>query len=301
MNRTQAECVVNISEGRRHEVIRSIADAGGHVLVDVHSDPDHHRSVLTLAGMLFEVEAAARQIASSAVALVDLSGNHGVHPRFGVVDVVPFVRLDSIGSVTRGARLDQVVRARNAFCDWAGQALGLPCFRYGPERTLPEVRRCAFRSLAPASGPTGPHRSAGACAVGARDVLIAYNLWITEEPVGMVVPDGSSPSALSAARSIASSLRSRSVRALGLAGARCTQVSINVVDPSAITLASLYDAVARGCERRGCSVVRAELVGLAPMSALEAVPRHRWAELDLSEDRTIEGALEPGHRVHRYA
>ncbi len=139
------ECVVNISEGRRLDVVDSVAASAGVDLLDVHHDGDHHRSVLTLVG-----QDAARSVAATAVAAIDLRTHRGAHPRLGAVDVVPFVPLGS-------STLDDALAARDAFGAWAGRELGLPCFVYGPERSLPDVRRHAFVSLQPDYGPGRPH------------------------------------------------------------------------------------------------------------------------------------------------
>jgi glutamate formiminotransferase len=183
-----------------------------------------------------------------------------------------------------------VLAARNHFARWAGADLLLPCFLYGPERSLPDVRRSAFTSLDPDTGPSKPHPTAGSTAVGARQVLIAYNVWIgsRHDPEA----DGGRARALSVARSLATSLRGPTVRSLGLPFHQGAQVSFNLTDPGSVSLADVYDAVAAGAESSGCSVLRAELVGLVPTAALERVPRHRRAELDLDEDRTIEGLIE---------
>lgn len=255
------ECVINISEGRDRAVIEAIADAAGTGLLDVHSDPDHHRSVLTLAGA-----GAARAVTAAAVARLDLTTHAGAHPRIGVVDVVPFVPLDD-------APLDEALAERDAFAAWAAATLDLPCFTYGPERTLPEVRRGAFGDLAPDAGPPHPHPTAGACAVGARPVLVAYNLWLAE-------PD------LALARRLARALRGPAVRALGLAVGNAVQVSMNLVEPAEVGPAEVFDRVAAET-----AIERAELVGLVPASVVRSIPRHRWAGLDLAEDRTIEARL----------
>lgn len=252
---------MNVSEGRRPDVIAALASVAGQSLLDVHRDPDHHRSVLTLVG-----EEAPRAVAAAAVATLDLVAHAGAHPRIGVVDVVPFVPL-------AGSDLDDAVGARDRFAAWAAAELGLPCFLYGPERSLPDVRRSAFDSLAPDVGPLVPHPSAGAVAVGARPVLVAYNVWLAE-------PD------LARARAVAEAVRGRAVRALGLGVGEAVQVSMNLVDPSTVGPADAYDAVASRA-----AVARAELVGLIPGSVLAAIPRPRWAELDLAEDRTIEARL----------
>jgi glutamate formiminotransferase len=256
------ECVVNISEGRRPDLIEAIARVAGASLLDVHSDGDHNRSVLTLVG-----EEAPRAVTADAVARLDLREHEGAHPRFGVVDVVPFVPLGGEG-------IEAAVAARDDFARWAASTLELPCFLYGPERTLPEVRRAAFDSLQPDFGPGQPHATAGAVAVGARPVLVAYNLWLRHAD-------------LAAARVLARRLRCPTVRALAFALGGKVQVSLNLLEPEQFGPADAYDAVAAEVD-----VARAELVGLLPGSVLRSVPAHRWTELDLAPDRTIEARLE---------
>ena len=230
----------------------------------MHRDGDHHRSVFTLAGP--DAVAAARDLARAAVRRLDLRRHEGVHPRFGVVDVVPFVPLF-------GASIDDAVAARDAFARWAADELHLPCFRYGPERSLPEIRRTAFLTRAPDTGPPHPHPTAGACAVGARPILVAYNLWLRE-------PD------LVTAKRIAASLRSPQVRSLAFPVGAAVQVSCNLVAPLDVGPGDVFDLVAAQTP-----VARAELVGLVPEAVLRAVDPARWAELDLGEDRTIEARL----------
>jgi glutamate formiminotransferase len=224
-----------------------------------------------------------RSLAGAAVKALDLSGHDGAHPRFGVVDVVPFVPLGA-------PELDPAVAARDAFASWAADALGLPCFLYGPlaggdTRSLPEVRRRAFASLAPDTGPPAPHPSAGAVAVGARPPLVAYNLWI----------EGSN---LACARAVAAALRGPQVRALGFDLPSGVQVSCNLLDPVAFDPADAYDRVAALLETSGAGggpggvIRRAELVGLVPAAVLDRIPPARWTELDLSPDRTIEARIE---------
>jgi glutamate formiminotransferase len=255
------ECVVNVSEGRDLAVLDELAAACGRDLLDRHTDPDHHRSVFTVVG-----EQAPRALARAAVARLDLSTHAGVHPRLGVVDVVPFVPLD-------GSTMDDAVAARDAFADWAHGELALPCFRYGPERSLPEVRRRAFVDLDPDTGPATPHPTAGAACVGARRFLIAYNVWLADADVSL-------------AREIAAAVRSPAVRALGMACGQRVQVSMNLVEPLAVGPAAAFDAVAARA-----TVAGAELVGLVPAVVLDRERPERYAELDLAEDRTIEARL----------
>ena len=268
---------MNVSEGRDPAVLGALGRAAGDALLDVHADPDHHRAVLTLGGS--GTEEAVRALAGAALEHLDLSAHHGAHPRFGVLDVVPFVPLDDGGSPLAGAAdLGEALAARDRFAAWAGTALDLPCFWYGPERSLPEVRRWAFVDLVPDTGPPHPHPRAGACAVGARHALVAYNLWLTG--VGVEV-----------ARAVAGALRGPAVRALGLDVGGRAQVSCNLVDPAVAGPADVYDAVRRLTGEAGGTIERSELVGLVPAAVLGGTARGRWAELDLDEDRTIEARL----------
>jgi glutamate formiminotransferase / 5-formyltetrahydrofolate cyclo-ligase len=277
------ECVVNISEGRDDSVVEGVALVAGPTLLDVHSDPDHHRSVLTLGGSAFDVVVAARAVVREACALIDMRVHRGVHPRLGAADVVPFVALDG--------PLDQVISLRDDFARWAGQDLHLPCFLYGPERSLPTVRREAFRSADPDTGPRTPHPTAGAAAIGARPVLVAYNVWV-------IGPDEDAASALALARQVARTVRGSAVRGLGLPVGNKAQVSCNLIQPHSVGPVQVYDMIARAVAELGGSVDRAELVGLVPADVLAAVPEHRHRELDVSQERTIEARLESTGQMH---
>ena len=273
------ECVVNVSEGRDPIRLARLSAAAGTCLLDVHADADHHRSVFTLGGIAADVEKAVRSLAATAVAEVDLGPHRGAHPRLGALDVVPFVALEPAvhraGSVTlRDGPIGEAVAARDRFARWAARTLGLPCFCYGPQRSLPEIRRRAWIDLAPDTGRAQPHPTAGACAVGARPVLVAYNLWLEEADLAL-------------ARRIAAEIRGPHVRALGLAVGDSVQVSCNLIAPWRVGPAAARDAVAGRA-----SVARAELVGLLPRAVLEATPPKRWSELGLSESATIEARLE---------
>lgn len=257
------ECVVNISEGRRPEVVEAIAATAGADLLDVHRDADHNRSVLTLVG-----EDAPRAVAAAAVEHLDIRSHQGVHPRIGVVDVVPFVALGTTPAAEAQA-------ARDRFGVWAAAELALPGFAYGPERALPDVRRHAFADLSPTWGMPEPHPTAGAVAVGARPLLVAYNLWL---------PPGTD---LAVARRVAGAVRGPGVRTLGLAVGAEVQVSMNLVDPLVVGPAAVWDRVAAHTP-----IARAELVGLVPTAVLDRIPAERWATLDLGPDRTIEARLD---------
>lgn len=255
------ECVINISEGRDPTIIEKIGDAAGSDLLDIHIDADHNRSVFTLLG-----ESAPRSVTEIALQTLNICRHSGVHPRIGVVDVVPFVPLEA-------TTMADAVRARDEFAAWVSTEYSIPCFLYGPERSLPEVRKHAFTELKPNLGPGSPHPTAGAIAVGARQILVAYNLWLAE-------PD------LEIAKTLARSLRSPEVRALGLTVGPHVQVSMNLIDPVRVGPDHVYDIVSSTTK-----VARCELVGLIPQEVLYRVPKHRWNQLGLSEECTIEARL----------
>jgi glutamate formiminotransferase len=260
------ECVVNVSEGRDDAVLDELARTCGDDLLDVHRDPDHHRAVFTVVGT-----EAPRRLAARAIESIDLRVHTGVHPRFGVVDVVPFVPLE-------GATMADAVAARDAFAAWLGTTYDVPCFRYGPERSLPEVRRGAFSTLGPDAGPARAHPTAGACAVGARGVLIAYNVWVS-------APD------LAAVRTVAAAVRTPAVRTLGLAVGRRYQVSCNLVEPLVSGPDAVTEAVRSHGAPLGVEVTGCELVGLLPRQVFEAIDPADRERLDVAADRTIEGRL----------
>jgi glutamate formiminotransferase len=275
------ECVVNISEGRRPEVIAALADACGPALLDVHTDADHHRSVFTLAGTdPSTTQDAARRLARAASARLSLSDHDGVHPRLGVIDVVPFVALSPTPVAAS-------VDAARAFATWIGRELAVPAFLYDladdEARTLPSVRRDAFSARAPDAGPPTAHPTLGATAVGARGVLVAVNLELADDDLAL-------------ARGVAHELRERDgglpgVRALGLPlpSAGRVQVSLNLVDLDATGLETALVAARERVEARGGRVARVELVGLVPAAALVGASAELLAWSGLSPSVTIEG------------
>jgi len=302
------ECVVNVSEGTSPGLLGELAEACGTTLLDVHSDGYHGRSVFTLAGDDREFVESAKQLTRAAVARLDLTTHRGVHPRLGVVDVVPFVPIElgtfeqgtfgldtfeqgtfeqgtveqgtvELGTVSACLDLAPACAARDEFGVWAALELELPVFFYGPladgapDRTLPELRRGAFGACAPDVGPRRPHPTAGAICVGARQALVAYNIWLEE-------PD------LARAKAIAQAIRGPEVRALGLAVGTGVQVSCNLVAPFKVGPGAVTEAVAALA-----TVERCELVGLLPAGVLAAEPQSRWGELDLAADRTVEARL----------
>jgi glutamate formiminotransferase len=270
------ECVLNVSEGRRGPDLDRFGSAARDVLLDVHRDGDHHRSVFTLGGPAPAVEAAARRLAVAA-ATVDLTRHGGAHPRLGAIDVVPWIALGAEGGRVRDGSEPAAVAARDRFAAWIVAELHVPVFLYGPVdgqvRTLPEVRRRAWHDLLPDLGPAEPHPTLGAACVGARPVLVAYNLWLETADVAT-------------AKAVAAAIRTPQLRTLGLGVGSRAQVSCNLVDPWAVGPAAAYDAVAALAP-----IGRAELVGLLPHGVLDAVPAARWAELDIGPEKTIEARL----------
>ncbi|TMI29812.1 glutamate formimidoyltransferase, partial [Candidatus Bathyarchaeota archaeon] len=183
------ECVPNYSEGRRKDVVESIADAirktPGVTLLDVESNPDHNRSVISFVGEPGPVKDAALAASQKAIELIDLGHHKGEHPRMGAVDVVPFVPISSV-------TMDDCVSLARAFAQEFAEKFHVPVFLYEEAATTPERRNLAdiregeFEGLRdkigkdpakrPDFGPDKIHPTAGATAVGAREILIAYNV-----------------------------------------------------------------------------------------------------------------------------
>lgn len=266
------ECVPNFSEGRDPAVIEAIASRiravpGVHVL-DTTMDADHHRSVITFAGAPEAVLAAAIEAAGEAAARIDLNRHHGVHPRIGAIDVLPFV---PVRDVAMSDCVELAVRAGEAI--WS--RFSLPSYLYefaarrADHRNLADVRKGQFEGLRNGERPPdigGPkfHPTAGAVAIGARKFLIAYNVNLAGADV-------------SVAKEIARRVRASSgglpcVKALGLGleTAGLAQVSMNLTDFEVTPIRAAFDAVTREAELLGARVLESELIGLAPAAALDA-------------------------------
>jgi glutamate formiminotransferase len=272
------ECVVNISEGTQGPLLEALVEVSRPTLLDLHTDAFHNRAVLTLAGEPDALTDRLAELTRLAVATLDLAVHTGAHPRLGVVDVVPFVDIADLWAPATPRSL----AARGSYAAWAAAELDLPCFLYGPERTLPEVRRTAWRSLAPDCGPDRAHPTAGAVCVGARGALVAYNLVL-------------SAADLTTAAHVAAAVRRPGLRTLAVVVGPEVQVSCNLTDPPALGPADVYDLVAHALEQHGLNaprIGRAELVGLLPHEVLTAIPPSRWRTLDIGPDRTIEARLE---------
>lgn len=290
------ECVANVSDSRPG-VVRSIAGALAPCrLLDLHSDADHNRTVLTFAGSSDEVEAGVLRLFEAAVQRVDLRQHRGVHPRLGAVDVVPFVPLG-------GTPMAACLRLARRVGESVAERFALPVFLYEEaasaphRRSLAAVRRGEFEGLAeklkdplwtPDFGPAAPHPSAGATAIGARRLLVAFNVDLDTADVAV-------------ARAIARTVRESSgglpaVRAIGLylATRRRAQVSMNLLDYERTSLATAFDAVRSEAGRRGVAVAGTELVGLVPQAA---VPGDLASRLGIAETAVLERRLAAAGRA----
>jgi glutamate formiminotransferase len=274
------ECVPNVSEGRRREVVERLAavfsPSSGVRLLDVSSDPDHNRSVFTLAGEPDPLHAALVAFYEAALEAVDLRSHEGVHPRVGAVDVVPFVPLG-------GTPMSAAVAAAERLGEAVAERFGLPVYLYEEaarrpqRRSLAEIRRGGLEGLTakladsvdwlPDFGPARLHRTGGATVVGARFFLIAFNALLD-------TPD------VEVARAVARRVRESggglpAVRALGvfLASRNRAQVSMNLVDFRRTSVHAAFERVSREAGALGARVVETELIGLMPEEAAAGVVR----------------------------
>jgi glutamate formiminotransferase len=288
------EAVPNFAEGRNPIVIDAIAAAlqsAGALLLDRTSDWDHHRTVLTIAGSPASVLEGLFQGVEVAARHIDLFTHRGAHPRLGAADVVPLVPL-------RHITLEECVELARKLGQRIGDQLGLPVYLYEAAATRPErrnladVRRGEFEGLIatihtaermPDFGPAqvGP---AGAVIVGARPLLIAYNVFLETDDVSI-------------AQNIARTIRASSggfpaVKALGLLIDGQAQVSMNLVDYTQTPIHVVYDAITRLAEAYGVRVARSELIGLAPQAAMLQAAAHYLKLPNFTAANTIEGALQ---------
>ena len=291
------ECVPNISEARREHVIDRLADEvrgiEGVSLLDRSSDVSHNRSVFTIAGTAAALSDAVLGLVSVALETIDLRVHDGVHPRVGAVDVVPFVPL------TNATMADCVDLARRVGRQIADR-FGVPVYLYEhaavdpARRRLPDIRRGEFEGLAakmsrpewrPDFGPAHPHATAGATVVGAREILVAYNVNLAT-------------GRLEVARRIASLIRERDgglpgVRALGLSLPHrgIVQVSMNLVDHRTTALRVVFDRIAAEAAREGVDVLESEIVGLVPSAALAGTTPGHLRLSGFSADQVLEERL----------
>ncbi len=289
------ESVPNFSEGRRAEVIEAIVAAmrsvPGVKVLDVESDPDHNRSVVTIAGAPAAVLEADFRAIAKAQELIDMDAHRGAHPRIGATDVVPFVPLS-------GVTMEECVELARTLGRRVGEELGIPVYLYEAAATRPDrvnlenIRRGQYEGLkqeietnpdrVPDFGPAKLGK-AGATVIGARPFLVAFNAYLNTDDVEK-------------ANKIARALRHsnggfRYVKAMGVLVAGQAQVSMNMTDFTQTPLHRVLETLRREAARYGLSVTHTEMVGLVPEAAL--VDAARWyMQLDLFDpDQILEHKL----------
>jgi len=257
------ECVPNFSEGRNpetiHAIVQAIASVGAIQVLRAEADPDHNRSVITFAGKPGEVQQAALRGIAEAVRRIDLRTHAGIHPRIGAADVVPFVPLQAV-------TLDDCAAIARDVGHEVWKTLGVPVYFYeaaarSPERApLEAIRR---GNLLPDLGGPALHSTAGACVIGARKILVAFNIVLNTADASI-------------AKSIARKIRASSgglpcVKALGLflPSRNLAQVSINLTDYQRTPLHVVYAAVDQEARAQAVEILETELIGLLPRNAIE--------------------------------
>jgi glutamate formiminotransferase / 5-formyltetrahydrofolate cyclo-ligase len=288
------ECVPNFSEGRRADRIRQIVGAIEHLpsirLLDVESNPDHNRSVVTFVGEPQATAEAAFRLTQAAVTVLNMEEHEGAHPRIGAMDVIPFVPIT-------GVSMDECVALARQVGARIGEELGVPVYLYAhaattpTRRRLPDVRQGQYAGLKtsismperrPDFGPARMHPTAGATAVGARPPLIAFNINLATRNIH-------------AAREIARAVRESSgglvnVQAMGvdLAEQGLVQVSMNLLDYTRTPIHRAFELVRLEAERHGATIAGSEIVGLVPVDALLDAARF-YLRLDgFRRDQTLE-------------
>jgi glutamate formiminotransferase len=269
------ECVPNFSEGRRKEVVDEIVAAitsvDGVRLLDRETDPDHNRSVITFVGDRAAVSEAAFRAAKTAVARIDMNHHKGEHPRVGALDVLPFVPI-------AGVTMEDCVALARSVGKRIADELQVPVYLYEAaamrpdRRALPDVRRGEYEGLKvaietdpdrkPDFGPAKLHPTAGASVVGARPILIAWNVNLRTTDLGI-------------AKRIAKAIRESdgglpAVRAKGfaLADRGLVQVSMNMVDYRKTSLVQAYEAIRGLAAKEGVEIAESEIIGLVPLDAI---------------------------------
>lgn len=291
------ECVPNVSEGRRSDVVDALVESIRRTpsvrLLDYSSDAAHNRSVITMVGDAASLKAAVLALFEAALSRIDLRAHAGEHPRLGAVDVVPFVPIEDV------TLQECVALAKETAADVAAR-FQVPVYLYedaseNPQRkNLEDIRRGEFEGLAakmatpawtPDYGPTSPHPTAGAAVIGARMPLIAYNINLATDR-------------LDVAKKIAAAIRFSSggfryVKAMGilLEERGIVQVSINLTNYEKTPMFRVFEAVKREAERYGVSVMESEIVGLVPAAALVGTAEHALQLAAFTPNQILENRL----------
>jgi glutamate formiminotransferase len=291
------ECIPNVSEGRRADVVEAIAAAiravPGVRLLDHSSDVSHNRSVFTMAGDAGPIKQAVLAMYARALPAIDLRTHSGEHPRLGAIDVVPFVPIE-------GVTMAACVSWAKDVADEVAARFGVPVYLYEEaaadpaRRNLEDIRRGEFEGLAakmasqgwaPDFGPAAPHPSAGASVIGARMPLIAYNINLNTDR-------------LDVAKKIAAAIRYSSggfryVKAAGfeLKDRGIVQVSMNLTNYEKTPIFRVFEAVKREAERYGVSILESEIVGLVPSAALNAAAEFYLQIAGFNANQVLENKL----------
>jgi glutamate formiminotransferase / 5-formyltetrahydrofolate cyclo-ligase len=291
------ECIPNISEGQRPDVVAAIAAAVGRTpgirVLDVSSDAAHHRSVLTMAGDAAGLKTAILTLFEQTLAVVDLTVHKGEHPRLGAVDVVPFVPIEGVTMSDCVALARETGRA-------VAERFAVPVYLYEEaaadpaRRNLEDIRRGEFEGLtakmasagwAPDFGPATPHPRAGATVIGARMPLIAYNINLATDR-------------LDVAKKIAAAVRHstgglRFVKAMGvmLGDRGLAQVSMNLTNFDKTPIPRVFEMVKREAQRYGVSILESEIVGLIPQAALLAAAQYYLQIEGFKSSQVLENRL----------
>ncbi len=275
------ECIPNISEGRRKDVVSAIRDAAlsasrDVLLFDSTSDQDHNRSVFTFLGDAPDLLASMSSMVEAALKHIDMREHRGGHPRLGAVDVIPFVPI-------RNATTADCVSLARHLGEMLSSRFALPVFLYEDaarteeRRNLAAIRKGEFEGLAaklkepawmPDFGPDVPHPTAGAVVVGARSPLVAYNINLGTND--LTVADRISKSI----RHISGGYRFVKAMGVKLQARGIVQVSINMTNFEKTPLHRVFETVRSEAERYGVPVVGSEIVGLVPQAALLASAAH---------------------------
>ena len=286
-------CVPNISEGKNQDTINAVAEAirsvPGVKLISVSADEDHNRAVYSFLGEPNAVLEAAKRMAAEAINRIDMAVHIGGHPRMGAVDVTPFIPVS-------GIETDEAVAICKEYGKWVGER-GIPVFYYEETATKPgrvslaDVRKGQYEGLeeklrdpewTPDEGPCQFVPKSGAFLVGVRMPLIAYNVNLWTEDVGI-------------AKKIADSVRNmrggyRYVRAMGLAleGTGMVQVSMNLTNYLKTPIPRVTETIRSEAARYGVRVAGTEIVGAIPLKAMEEIMKHYLQCHDFTGEQVIE-------------
>jgi glutamate formiminotransferase len=291
------ECVPNFSEGARKDVIddiiSAVSEAKGAQVLDISSDPDHNRSVLTMVGDEEGLKDAILILFEKAVEHIDLTKHKGEHPRMGAVDVVPFVPI-------KGVTMDDCIALSREIGELVANKFDIPVYLYeesasSPEReSLPKIRKGQFEGFfekikqpewKPDFGPQEVHPTAGVVAIGARMFLIAYNVYLSTDDVEIA------DKIAKAVRNISGGLRY--VKALGMMieERKLTQVSMNLVNYQKTPIYRVFELIRAEARRYGVHIVDSEIVGMVPSEALIDTAQYYLQLAGFSPSQVLENKL----------